>query len=201
MSCDYIMILDPKNFVDESFAELNDYSCPLCYGILFQPVSDSCNHFFCKKCIKIYNRTNYFCPLDPSVRLESFNNAEIIQSIINNKFIYCQARGEGCSWKGKVEKYLNHLKKCQLSNIKSVFCIEEAKPEKMNCIYDGCNEKVENMFNHLQKNRGEHELIFQHSFKMFKNEVLEKFTKLEKSLSCKRRQIELKEYITNSKNE
>jgi len=192
MSCDYTILLDPINFIDENIEVLNDYACPLCNGILFNPVSDKCNHFFCEKCINTYAKTNTFCPLDDTAKLECLIKAPVIQMIINNKYIYCKFRGEGCVWRGKVEKYFQHLNECEIGGGLKINKNNENPSQKSSknnsCIYEGCNEKVENMMKHLKTNRQEHELLFQKTFKMFKIEVMEKFNKINKFLSTKRLQ-------------
>ena len=107
------MFLDPKNFVSENKADLNDYICPLCNGILFKPVSDKCSHFFCKKCVVSYIKTHKFCPLDKFKELDILKDAPMVERIINNKYIMCKYISYGCSWKGKVKQYQNHLKECE----------------------------------------------------------------------------------------
>ena len=190
------MFLDPKNFVSENKADLNDYICPLCNGILFKPVSDKCSHFFCKKCVVSYIKTHKFCPLDKFKELDILKDAPMVERIINNKYIMCKYISYGCSWKGKVKQYQNHLKECEyidkkISKEKEEISfkkdnIKDNDDSKVNCIFEGCDVKVNNMSSHLKTNREEHELIFQHSFNLFRREIMDKFNKIEKFISKKR---------------
>ncbi|KAH6606296.1 hypothetical protein Trco_005449 [Trichoderma cornu-damae] len=44
--------------------QLNDYLCPICYSIAYQPVRLDCQHVFCIRCIiKIQRRQEENCPL------------------------------------------------------------------------------------------------------------------------------------------
>ncbi|KAL7784123.1 SPX domain-containing protein [Trichoderma ceciliae] len=44
--------------------QLNDYLCPICYSIAYQPVRLDCQHVFCIRCIiKIQRRKEENCPL------------------------------------------------------------------------------------------------------------------------------------------
>lgn len=44
--------------------QINDYLCPICYSIAYQPVRLGCQHLFCIRCIiKIQRRKEECCPL------------------------------------------------------------------------------------------------------------------------------------------
>ena len=84
--------------------------CPLCGGILYNPVKDSCGHHFCMLCIYHYKQTNRICPISSSL-FETMSNYPDIQlkHIINSQTIICKNFNLGCSWTGLVSEYQQHL--------------------------------------------------------------------------------------------
>ena len=48
----YLPKLVLEEFVEECKIFVEEYSCPLCEGILFNSVIDRCGHSFCKECIE-----------------------------------------------------------------------------------------------------------------------------------------------------
>jgi hypothetical protein len=124
--------------------------------------------------------------------------APYIDKIIKKKVVHCTNQGVGCSWSGKVESYENHLMKCSfnlrsdnatISNY-SVDLSEEEKDKSkqlMDCIYDGCPEKILELKNHLEEFRDQHEIILLEKFYTFQNEIKEKFDRLESFIMQKRK--------------
>lgn len=44
--------------------QVNDYLCPICYAIAYQPVRLDCQHVFCIRCsVKLQRRHEEYCPL------------------------------------------------------------------------------------------------------------------------------------------
>lgn len=44
--------------------QVNDYLCPICYAIAYQPVRLDCQHVFCIRCsVKLQRRQEEYCPL------------------------------------------------------------------------------------------------------------------------------------------
>ena len=39
-------------FVEETKTNLETLQCPVCFGIVLEPVQTSCGHLFCKKCVE-----------------------------------------------------------------------------------------------------------------------------------------------------
>ena len=84
--------------------------CPLCRGIFYNPVKDSCGHHFCFPCLYQYKQTNRICPISSSV-FENMNNYPDIQlkHLINSQTIICKNFNLGCPWTGLVSEYQQHL--------------------------------------------------------------------------------------------
>ena len=84
--------------------------CPLCRGIFYNPVKDSCGHHFCFPCLYQYKQTNRICPISSSV-FENMNNYPDIRlkHLINSQTIICKNFNLGCPWTGLVSEYQQHL--------------------------------------------------------------------------------------------
>lgn len=116
----YVPFLTLDLFAYPDISLLN-FKCPLCGGILYNPVKDSCGHYFCFHCIYQYKLTSRICPLS-TYTFQNTNNYPDIQlkHFINNKIIQCKNFNLGCSWTGLVGEYQKHLEKeCALQ--RSIF--------------------------------------------------------------------------------
>lgn len=104
------------------------FICPLCNGILFRPVADSCGHLFCSKCFDIYLTTSQLCPVDvkPLV-LDQGKEIPVLGNLLNMMSITCTNKSRGCDWSGKLKDYLEHVE-------------NTCKKEKVNCPNEGCNK-------------------------------------------------------------
>ena len=38
--------------IEEKFGEVEDFECKLCYSLLFQPITTTCGHTFCRECLE-----------------------------------------------------------------------------------------------------------------------------------------------------
>ena len=58
-----------EDFTHENHKKLLQYTCPLCDGILVEPLMDQKGHMFCKKCLSLYENNftsknkKLICPL------------------------------------------------------------------------------------------------------------------------------------------
>lgn len=109
--------------VDPSFLDTHrNFACPLCLDLLWEPVSTSCKHNFCKGCIERHFATaKTSCPL---CRKELANAAggrsssammktvtawpECALSLLGNLQVHCREKEQGCEWKGAYEDVAAH---------------------------------------------------------------------------------------------
>ena len=79
----YKRFLQVDDFLEDSKQFLEEYTCPLCKGILFDARVDQCGHVFCSRCIEQYLTENDKCPVSekPSSILTIFPI-----HFINNEF-------------------------------------------------------------------------------------------------------------------
>ena len=112
----------PLEYFKESQPILSKILCPLCKGVPYIPVTDSCGHIFCKQCSTNYVQNNKICPVTktffrnkillPDIKLENLVNAQIVK---------CKNFNLGCSWEGLVRNYSDHLlKDCVIQ--RNIFC-------------------------------------------------------------------------------
>ena len=99
-------------FLDTPVRLLEEFKCPICHELLFEPVVTSCRHLFCRKCIK-GQRT---CP---TCRKEFITMEDIGSSKAIGAFkVKCPNSPEGCKWEGDLGNAEEHLtKKCQQQTV------------------------------------------------------------------------------------
>ena len=78
---------------NDSSADINYFSCPICLNILIEPVKTSCNHKFCQICLEelIENSTDeseYKCPMCREIILKSYDLKvdQNLDNYLKNKF-------------------------------------------------------------------------------------------------------------------
>jgi len=91
------------------------FTCDICLGILYPPVTFPCGHTFCKDCInklcdiqmysKLYKcslcQKNYFSGLIEEIKLKQFIEDHVI--------VYCCYN---CGWSGNICLYKTHIEDC-----------------------------------------------------------------------------------------
>jgi len=104
--------------------------CPICYGLLKDPVNGRCGHVFCKSCINSYfeNRNNIQCPICRKMldKDQIFPNL-IARHLIGQCRITCPYAVSilntnglsddsscSCSWHGLIDDLKEHMKLCSL---------------------------------------------------------------------------------------
>ena len=130
--------IDPELLIKGS-QELEDYICPLCKGLLLNPVIDNCSHTFCKDCFNKYYKIKKQCPITKQkLTITELTHVDVISKSIGKKEMKCKNYYKGCNWIGKVSDIDFHLKnECGKSLVK--------------CIYKNCNEEIlrEELQNHI----------------------------------------------------
>jgi hypothetical protein len=103
----YIPKLTLEEFVDECKPFVQEYSCPLCEGILINSIIDRCGHSFCKECLDILLRDTKFCLFSNSEIKEVSNNI-VVNNAIEKQKVFCKNKDK-CIWIGKLSERNNHL--------------------------------------------------------------------------------------------
>ena len=143
---EYEMEIDPK-LLTEKTSEIDDFYCPLCKGLLNDPVIDKCSHTFCKKCFEKFYNLYHLCPITKT-KLDDGNLTQVplITKSVGKRIIKCKNINKGCNWIGKISDLKVHLEnECLKSLIK--------------CPFEGCNDITmrENLDKH--KNQCEYRTV------------------------------------------
>ncbi len=139
---EFIPFLSRNLLVLSTKADIDNYICPLCQGILYDPYFDKCGHVFCHDCIFSYLKTEKKCPISKLDLNETPNSMIILKNIINGKEIFCVNKKENCNWKGLIKDIDNHLKttclkekiKCKFKECEFISKREEMSVHEKNCI-------------------------------------------------------------------
>jgi len=119
----------PEDFTDDFKNIVNDYKCPLCQGVYFNPYVDKCGHVFCKECIYKYLDQFHQCPLSKyELNVDNLNKLVFMSEILEKQLVKCKNRNFDCDWKGRL---------CELESHINVDC----KKQKIICPHRGC-EKI-----------------------------------------------------------
>ena len=96
-------------FVETQVQLLEELKCPICLELVNQPVSTSCEHLFCKNCIK----DQHTCP---TCRKRILGTTPDVGSakVWKTFKVKCPNTEQGCEWEGPLGDVEEHLeKKCQ----------------------------------------------------------------------------------------
>ena len=133
---EYEMEIDPELLIDKTSLDIEEYFCPLCKGILNDPIIDKCSHTFCKKCFETFYNKYHKCPISKEILKDGiYTSVYLICKSIGKRKIKCKNCNKGCLWIGKISEMKEHiLNDCQKSLIKCPFqnCNIEIIREKMN---------------------------------------------------------------------
>lgn len=140
----------PSPYIPQLFLEdfecqntIKDYQCKLCFGIICDPIVDTCSHGFCKLCFETYiklnpeNKVTLLCPLTQQpTSIEP--GCTFVKAIIEKQIKYCHYKIEGCTWKGTVKDSFIH---------QNTTCPRE----RITCSLEGCEQSTprEQMQEHI----------------------------------------------------
>ena len=142
--------IDP-DYLTKKNSEMEDYICPLCKGLLLNPVIDSCSHTFCKDCFEKYYNIKKQCPITKKkLSINDLTHVDVISKSIGKKEMKCKNYNKGCNWIGKVSDIDFHLKneclksliKCTFKNCNKMIMREELENHIQNCDFreEKCND-------------------------------------------------------------
>ena len=144
----YIKQLPLEDFVKENHHLLKEYICPLCTGVLVEPIIDSAAHMFCKKCLQVYEKKHIsknkklICPItNHELNKSTLKPYELINNFLKEMICVCPNKRKGCKWEGKYYLKNQHIEdECNFIN-------EEICPN------EGCELRLksENVNSHLLK--------------------------------------------------
>ena len=125
---EYTQSISQNIFINK--ADILDFICPLCNGVLFNPTQDSCGHVFCNICYEKCKENYHKCPISNNDFIEEkITNIPIISQIINKMNVYCLNKDKNCFWEGKFSELKSHLE---------IECLKE----EIKCIFKGCEKKM-----------------------------------------------------------
>lgn len=155
---EFVKQLEIEDFTKESQEKLQEYICPLCKGIYFDPVLDSCAHIFCKKCFMIYlgNESSKKCPIGSyTVDKSKIKEFEFISEIIKRQEAYCINKAKGCNWVGVYIERTEHAEshceyqqiKCKNEGCNLVYSRKEMQSHDETCLFKltqccKCNQEI-----------------------------------------------------------
>ena len=84
--------------------------CPICLHLLKEPcvISCPCGQKICRECIEQIKKQNKPCPLC-NKRDFTFMKDYGYERMMNEFYVRCSKKEEGCDWKGKLRDYEQHL--------------------------------------------------------------------------------------------
>ncbi len=142
----FIKQLDITDFVAESQPVVLYYKCPLCDGVYYHPMVDSCGHVFCKTCLLKQIDISPKCPFTGN-DLTDYNKIDIISNILNNQRVYCRNRKLNCDWMSKLSDLESHLEKeCPKQTIQCKYkkCTHPISREEFDEHLKACDYRVVN---------------------------------------------------------
>jgi len=81
----------PYRHIPEAQVDSGDYECPLCYRLLWQPITTSCGHTYCKVCLEQALDHNVQCPLCKSSNVQNILTDRRTETVAN-EFVECSMR-------------------------------------------------------------------------------------------------------------
>ena len=92
-------------FVDTSVRVLEELKCGICHDLVEDPVSTTCAHLFCRKCI----HKQQTCPMcRTTLEIAADRRSEKVIMALSVK---CPLTEKGCEWKGELGNVEDHFEK------------------------------------------------------------------------------------------
>ena len=116
---EYVILDCPVEILEET-------KCAVCHELINQPVHTSCEHLFCRNCIK--RQLN--CPICRkyiSSRTQDVGTNKVLKVCK----VKCPNSSEGCDWKGALGDAEEHLKDCQCEEVECLRKCEEKMKRKL----------------------------------------------------------------------
>ena len=99
-------------FVSKDPAQIEDFKCPICLELVFEPVLTSCGHLFCQRCVAGQTR----CPTCRD-KLQCFRNQRDERRVKGLK-VKCPNWEKGCRWQGGLGDTAQHIDtNCQMEAV------------------------------------------------------------------------------------
>jgi hypothetical protein len=137
---EYEKYLVLEDFLPENRVSILEYICPLCKGVLMEPLQDKKGHVFCKRCIEKHLQISNKCPVDDhEISRDKIDSIMFIINILEKQTVYCKNRLKHCEWKGNLKLLEPHLE-------------TDCEKQDLGCPNEGCTVKVmrQDMNYHLE---------------------------------------------------
>ena len=86
-----------------------EFSCPICLGLLEDPyLTACCGNHFCESCANKVKKNNNKCPLCQDTPLNGIINKGLKRKV-NELKVYCSHKETGCNWTGDLGRLELHL--------------------------------------------------------------------------------------------
>ena len=124
--------------------EISEFTCPINFGILNDPVTDTCGHAFCRKCILEWVRSDSKCPFSRKpLTINELYPTLMIKNILSKQNVKCV--NSDCQWVGHLENLFAHLEKeCDYTKVKCKYskCTKETDRKDIASHERKCEMKV-----------------------------------------------------------
>ncbi|KAK1442506.1 hypothetical protein BgAZ_300240 [Babesia gibsoni] len=67
--------------------ESKDFECPICFKLLYKPVTTTCGHNFCKLCVEEVTKHNTVCPLCRAPMTQEYGTNLLLTTAISQLFV------------------------------------------------------------------------------------------------------------------
>jgi hypothetical protein len=126
----YKPYLTLNQFLPESYSVLSEYICPLCKGILCDPVLEQCGtSIYCRTCLERYLEREGRCPGGRKCSSSSIISMDFVARLINKQECLCRNKDFGCDWKGRLCELQEHLN-------------TDCKTKPVKCTFEGCDVEM-----------------------------------------------------------
>lgn len=90
---------------------LEQLKCPICHGLLRDPMQTPCRHVFCRPCILGWLDRRSTCPMDQKrLRFPDLTKpALLVDDLLEGVIVKCPFYAKGCLFEGKMNNHAAHL--------------------------------------------------------------------------------------------